>query len=184
MSAISSLVLQKEKQLLQFLLFMFHNNKLETEKWKRVNSLYRQVFFPIWKEMQLYLQYISGILMFVLFHKYKWRVNLEDILYKEGKSQKILSKRKLNCIQGWMAKCSTGFAFLIMFILLGSLSLVLVGLKVTMISNCLKTELMSQEEITNKDTGTTGSLWIASCFFFNKKCWRTKIWTTVSCGHI
>lgn len=73
-----------------------------------------------------------------------------------------------------MAKCSTSFAFLIMVVLLGCLSLVLVGLKVTMISNCLKTEQRSTEEITTKDTGTTGPLWIASPLFFNKECWRKK----------
>lgn len=30
---------------------------------------------------------------------------------------------------------------------------------------------MSKEEITIKDTGTTGPLWIALLFFFNKECW-------------
>lgn len=54
-----------------------------------------------------------------------------------------------------MAKYSTGYAFLIMVVLLGYLSLILVGLKVTMTSNCLKMELMSKGEITTVDTGTT-----------------------------
>lgn len=70
-----------------------------------------------------------------------------------------------------MTKCGTGFAFLIMIVLLGCLSLFLMELKITMFSNCLKTELMSKEEITIKDTGTTGPLWIALLFFFNKECW-------------
>lgn len=82
-----------------------------------------------------------------------------------------------------MAKCSSGFAFLIMVVLLGCLSLISVGLKVTMISKCLKTEL-SKEELAKKNTGTTGSLWIVSPFFFNRECWRKKIWTTLGCGHI